>query len=312
MANESTKSQKTIWQKLMEIQKAHISFAKTESSGTADPKDSSKPSYSFTPGWEIVEAIRKLMDERNLMMPMNIVSEVHEMIDRPIYKFINNTLFTLQQRMNHSVIKVEYYFIDTETGERTETFTMFADGANGLDKSTATALSYAERNIFLKTFHISTKDKFDEPDAQDSNFVSGFDQQPKGMTDKDLREASKAGASIQQPQAPSPQQVTTSPAPAPAPATRQQGYGTYRRQQTAAPQAAAPTNQVSPNQAYNSAVAMLMNFDKGTTSHQKSLNNCLTMLSKAGHNTADPAFIGRLVEDAQSRRENREPSYEVL
>lgn len=295
---QETKSQKSIWQKLMEIQRAKISFAKTESSGTKSSYDSSKASYSYTPGWEIVEAIRKMMDERNLMMPMNVVSENHEMVERTVYKVLNGEICSFQQRMNHSVIKVEYFFIDTGTGERTETFTMFSDSANGLDKSTATALAFAERNIFLKMFHITTKDKYDEPDAQDGSFLEGLPEQPRDLSQADISAINRrqrertAGAYVRQQPA--------APAPAPVQAAPPQ-YRDYRRQPSTAP--------VNTEQAYKNAVETLMNFDKSTNSHQKALCNCLTTLNRAGYPTADPNFINRLVEEAQAKRENRQPNF---
>ena len=60
----------------------------------------------------------------------------------------------------------------------------------------------------------------------------------------------------------------------------------------------------------NQVINDLANFDKGTPSALKLLNDSLTRLAQNGYNcTTDPNFVGYITETAQARREGRMPNY---
>lgn len=80
--------------------------------------------------------------------------------------------------------------------------------------------------------------------------------------------------------------------------------------QAPAPAPAQPAQNPYASQAYAEAVDHLCNFDKGTPSHQQTLNEQIGKLSAAGFRVFDPGFIANLTEDAQARREGRAPSYQ--
>lgn len=293
--NEKDTQNQTVWRKLMAIQKAVKPFGISEESDKKNSDGSS--AYRYTPGWEIIETIRKEMDERGLMLVQDVNTHDVRLIDYPVYKMINGVPTVFNKKEMFVTVNADFTWVDTENGQSVGPFRMSASGANGTDKSSASALALAERYFLLKFFHITTHEKTDEPDAHDNEHIPGI---PAGM----------------QPAA-MPQNYNTQCVPAAAQnaaqqrprqgAVRQGGPGNYQGIAPAAPAPSASFNPTAP--AIAEAVERLSNFDKGTNSHQIALNGIIGSLSAAGYRVFDGTFIGNLTEAAQARRENRAPAF---
>lgn len=257
----------SIWTKLQEIQKAVPTFLNSEKADKkkAGSKDSE---YLFTPGWQIIQAIRNEMDQRNIMMPVSVVSEQHEMVEYPVYKYVDGRVVSFIKKENLSTITMEYTWVDTVTGETAGPYRMIASGANGTDKSTASALSTAERYIFLKFFHIPCKDAGIELDSHDSSHIPGFKEQPMGATDAQIAK-SKVEPIRQIP-----------PAETPASPLSRPNYG----------------------KEYEDAINAISMFGVGTQSHTEAVNRELAKLALAGYPAGDKMFVDTLIMIADERR----------
>lgn len=254
----------------MEIQKNVPTFLNSEKSDKK--KSGSKDSeYLFTPGWKIVETIRKEMDRLGLMMPVSIVSEEHQMVEYPVYKILGEKVVSFIKKENLSVVTVEYTWVDTATGETAGPFRMITSGANGVDKSTASALSAAERYIFLKFFHIPCRDTGIELDAHDASNIPGLKEQPANATDGQVAGYRNGNPIRTIPPAEPP--IPDMPKPQPA-------YGPE----------------------YQDAVNAIAMFGKGTQSHTDTVNRELARLAAAGYPANDRRFIETLVQIADERR----------
>lgn len=295
---------KNIWSKLMEIQKEFKTFAVSEDSDKTDTKG--KPAYKYTPGWEIVERLRVKMDTLSLMLVQNVTRSASQMIEYPVYKLISGQPMTFFKREMYVELTVEFTWIDTATGEQAGPFTTTASGANGTDKSMASALALAERYFLLKFFRITTHEKGDEPDAHDCDSVPGIP--------KEVQQGSSPYRPVA-PSAPQPQEQTPTAAyrqgpsvGAAAPAQGVPDYAnmappTYGQRTASQPATAFDVN----NPQVAAAVTRLVFYDKGTPTHQQILNETLASLSAQGINIFTPNFIDNIVETAQARRENRAP-----
>lgn len=267
---------KNIWQKLLEVQKAVTSFNNTEAA--EKKKAGTKTSeYKYTPGWQITEEVRTQMDRLGLMMPVSIIREEHQMVEYPVYKLVNGVVTSFLKKENLSVVTMEYTWIDAETGEKAGPFQMIASGSNGIDKSTASAISAAERYIFLKFFHIATKDN-DELDAHDASSIPGLKEQPETATDAQVAKH-KAGMNKTVPAQETQQQMPPQAQPQP-PAPQQMQFG----------------------KEYEQAVNEIAMFAIGTKSHTEAVNRAVTFLASAGYPAGDKFFVDTLVSIANNRR----------
>ena len=270
---------KNIWQKLLEVQKAVTSFSNTEAA--EKKKAGTKTSeYKYTPGWQITGEVRAQMDKLGLMMPVSIIREEHQMVEYPVYKLVNGVVTSFLKKENLSVVTMEYTWIDTETGEKAGPFQMIASGSNGIDKSTASAISAAERYIFLKFFHIATKDN-DELDAHDASSIPGLKEQPETATDSQVAKH-KAGMNRTVPAQETQQQMPPQAQPQP-PAPQQMQFG----------------------KEYEQALNEIAMFAIGTKSHAEAVNRAVTFLASAGYPAGDKFFVDTLVSIADNRRNGR-------
>lgn len=297
--------------KLFCIQKAIKSFDKTEDSAK---KAGDRSEYPYTPGWVILQTIREQMDAMGIMLDTDITEEKHDMINRIVYKVVQNTPqpFTVNEVLY--TVKVAYRFIDVETGESTETRTMVASGTNGIDKGLATALSTAQRNIFLKYFSIPTKDRSCEADAYDPNMISGLPAEFQGNYEIQQPQYRSQPA---RPAAPAPQVIpkerlmqTPGQAPAPMAAAPVTSAVTQQLQpqmqtQPQKTQAAATATQPAGDDLYAQCRRNLMNYQAGTAMHNRFLQIYLSQLNRAGYDTSNPDFQTRLINEAQAMREGR-------
>ena len=314
MPNE--KPQQGIWQKRMALQTKVKTFNVSENSEKKDA--SNRSAYRYTPGYQIVETLRAEMDPLGLMLIPEFRAQKIETIEYPVYKLIGGSPMSFMKKEVHFVVDADFLWIDTVTGEKAGPFHIVASGANGTDKSCASALALAERYFLLKFFHITTHDEADEPDAHDSDTVPGI---PKEVQQPASRGAACAAVPVQPAYQPGQNGSYAPSGYAPQggmPAyqggqPRQQGPGQQVNVYTAPPQyiQGAPVPPVSGggfnenHPLIRQAIEKLMVFDRGTMSHKQVLNECIGLLSSNGINCTDASFIENLSEAAQARRENR-------
>jgi ERF superfamily. len=310
-----------IWAKLLQIQKSIKTFALTEDSDKKEP--GGKSAYRYTPGWKITEDVRAQMDALNLMLIPDIQFHSIEMVEYPVYKMIGGNPMSFVKKEMHIAIDAKFTWRDVETGEEAGPYSIVASGANGTDKSTASALALAERYFLLKFFHISTHEADEEPDAHDSDYVPGI---PKSQQQCLTASQACAAAPVQPGQGVPPMQGRY-PTPAP---YQPQGQSPAPYVQTPQPQSqggaqvnifpAPPAYGQGPvaggsvafnegNPLIRDAIVRLANFDRGTVNHSALLNEIIAYLSGQGVNCTEPNFITNLAEAAQARRENRQPRY---
>lgn len=310
-----TTTKKGIWGKLLQIQKSKTSFTNSEES---DKKDSrNRSAYLYTPGYEIAEAVRDQMDKLNLMLIPDIIASTHEPIEYPVYKMVGGEPRAFNKKEIHFTVKVAFTWVDCDTGEQAGPFHIVASGANGTDKSCASALALAERYFLLKFFHFTTRDADMEPDAHDSSNLPGLpaDAQPQNASASQAcsaRQPVQGGGNQRGYAAPAPAQgggYATQPAygPQPPQVNIYQGVPQYQPQ-PAAPASAAPFDENIP--IVKEAIERLVFFEKGTPNHQQTLNECIGRISSTGLPCNNMQFINNLIEAAQARREGRAPNYE--
>lgn len=307
-----------IWAKLFEIQKRIKSFAVSEDS---DKKAANgKSEYRYTPGWEIVETLRTHMDDLGLMLIPNFKDQESKIIEYLVYKDFHGQAMSFTKKEMFVQVSVEFTWIDVESGEKAGPFLSYGYGANGTDKSGASAMSMAERYFLLRFFHFTTREAQDEQDAHDSGNIPGIpkDQQPGTLAQGQMVQAVPAPAPYvpqAQPQTPSycpqPPQPAYCPVAGPAYGAYPAAPQSYMPAAPAAP-AAAPApqgTQATPTGEFNeadpaiqAAITALMTFEKGTPSHQRCLNEQLGKLASLGYRCMNADFVGKIVNTAQSIR----------
>ena len=304
METENKLKKKNIWNKLMDIQRSMLTFGVSELSDKIDP-NTGKPAYTYTPGWQVVETIRKKMDEASLMLIPNFRLKECPVIDYPVYKMVGSEVHSFTKKEVHFVVEADFTWIDTESGEQAGPFYIVASGANGTDKSSASALALAERYFFLKFFHITTHDKTDEPDAHDSDNISGLEKLAPASTRGAAsgakgRQGTAAQTAPVQPVATAPYPQPAQPVAPAAPAGRQNGY--------AAPPAYGPVKAVPQsgqldfnNPAVVNAVTRLAQFDQKTSSHGETLNKVVGELCGMGFQM-NQNLVDQLVAAGQNLR----------
>lgn len=281
--------QKTnLWQKLLSIQKSVKTFDVGEDSEKSEPNG--KSSYKYTPGWMIVETIREKMDELSLMLIQNVRNRNSQLIEYPVYKLVDGKPAAFQKKEIYIELDVDFTWVDASTGETFGPLTMSSAGANGTDKSISSALALAERYFLLKFFRITTREKNDEPDAHDCDYVPGIPKERQAPMQQNASYPAQQPAQPMMPYGPSPAPDYASMAPPSYGQTQVQGYGFSAK---------------DPN--ITNAVLRLVNFNIGTPSHSQMLNEVVGQLAAQGYNCAEPHFLENLTESAQAMRENRRP-----
>lgn len=335
MATQQNKAEqpKGLLPKLFNIQKAFMTFSATEDAEKKDSRGVSE--YKYTPGWKIVESVREKMDELGLMLIPEVEVERVQLIDYPVYKPFGGQPMSFQKKEVFVVVKAQYTWIDVESGETYGPVRHDSAGANGTDKSFSCAVSNSERYFLLKFFHITTRSAEDEPDAHDSTVIPGIPKSQQAAVATDFQAVNAAPvpsfgpapAPVQQapqqglfpPQGPVPAPVMGQQQPAPAqraPRGRAQAQPEVRNPFAAAPSYAAPAQSAGVKSSFDpnderirSAAARLMTFDKGTPTHQQTLNEVIGGLSAAGFACFEGNFLGNLVEYGQAMREQRQPVF---
>lgn len=285
--NAAVPANANLMRKILEIRKKFKTFTVTEASDKNNPKGESE--YKYTPGWRIVETIREELDNMDILLVPEFTILSNKEIAYPVYKMIGNVPMSFQKKEVLYDVKASYTFIDVATGETFGPVVICCAGANGTDKSCASAISFAERYFFLKFFQITTRESSDEVDAHDSDQIPGIRALP-APPDKAIQSVPVGAGPFYGNQAP--------PAGTGASAAFAQGapqpYPNQDRQQLQ-------------QAAYENAVMRLMVYAAGTSSHASILQESISQLSSVGVDCTVPGFVDRLVETAQARREGRQP-----
>lgn len=129
---------KAIYKKILEIQKAVIGLGK-------DAQGNNAP---YVSGNKVLSIIRPLMDNAGLLLTKDVI----EYSFTPIKQTDRNGR---EKTEMFCAIKIRFTWVDTESGE-TLPIDWVSSGANGLDKSLGSALTYGERYFLLKQFGVQT------------------------------------------------------------------------------------------------------------------------------------------------------------
>jgi len=155
-----------IYKKLIELQKTLGYLTKDESV---------MGKYKYASGEAILKIARPKMDELGLLLFQEIV---HSEIEHVEYRTQSGTK---QQTFCHCTFKFTWINADEPTEQVINLFE--ASGLNDWDKSIGSAMTYAERYYFMKTFHVPTDDlepnkRQDEPVGYKPQYQNEVSQSP--------------------------------------------------------------------------------------------------------------------------------------
>lgn len=152
---------KAVYAKILELQKAVVALK----------KDSKSYNFEYLSGDKLFEVVRPKMDDLGLLL-LPDVQAVHT--TPTTYKVWDSKLKAVVEKTENLVsLDINFTWVDAESGE-TLTQHWHGTGQNGFDKSFGSALTYAERYFFLKTFHIATnKDDVDALAEQRDKAIEG-------------------------------------------------------------------------------------------------------------------------------------------
>lgn len=137
---------KTIYKKILEIQKSVVGLGK-------DAQGNNAP---YVSGNKVLGIVRPKMDELGLILTKDIIEHTFT----PIQSHDKNGR---EKTEMFCAIKIRFTWVDVESGD-TLPIDWVSSGANGLDKSLGSALTYGERYFLLKQFGIQTdRDDADFP-----------------------------------------------------------------------------------------------------------------------------------------------------
>ena len=132
-----------VYKKLMQIQKRIKAVS----------KDAQAFNYDYVSGDKLLEIVRPMMDEYNLLLlPIVLQNTTQTITYKKWDKASKQTVEATE--VLHS-LKMQMRWVDTEETEVID-IPFAAVGMNNFDKGFGSALTYAERYYLLKTFHIST------------------------------------------------------------------------------------------------------------------------------------------------------------
>lgn len=147
---------KGIYKKLITIQQKINGLGKDK-----DTKTQNNPSgYKYVTGAKVLEHIKPLMNELQLLLKQEIISIENTRQDYA-------TKYGSKSEILTKVI-MRFTWVDCESGE-TDVNEFGANGQNDWEKGLGSALTYAERYFLLKYFHIATdEDDIDNPHRETS------------------------------------------------------------------------------------------------------------------------------------------------
>jgi len=148
-------TQKNIYQKLLEIQKAV--------NGLGKDKTGPMGHYKYVTGDKVLGVIKPLMNDLGLLLKPEITSIENTRQDYTTKNGAKSEILTK--------VSMKFTWIDCETGEKDENL-FGANGQNDWEKGLGSALTYAERYFLLKYFHIATdEDDIDNPERKKTEQV---------------------------------------------------------------------------------------------------------------------------------------------
>jgi len=153
----------SIYSKLLEVQTRIIGLSKD---GSADQNK-----YQYVTGNKLLGIVRPIMDDLGLLL----LSEIKEATyTRQEYNTRNG-----QKTEMFCAVKMLFTWVDVESGEKLP-IEWASSGMNSFDKSLGSAVTYAERYVIMKQFHIATDEddvdavKTPEQELNDMNWESYF------------------------------------------------------------------------------------------------------------------------------------------
>ena len=143
-----------IYAKLLQIQKRLKAVS----------KDAKAYNYDYVSGDKLLDIVRPMMDEYGLLLLPIVLNTSSEPITYK--KWDKGSKQVIETTEVLHTIKMQMRWVDTEQTEVID-IPFAAVGMNQFDKGYGSALTYAERYYFLKTFHISTsRDDVDAVSAE--------------------------------------------------------------------------------------------------------------------------------------------------
>ena len=139
---------KTLWQKLLEVQKAATYLQRNAQSKAGG-------SYSYVSSALVLERIRGAMDEQGLILQASTVEErLH----------IDAAYSYAEKKQHFTEVVMEFTWINVDAPTETMTCRWYGQGIDNGEKGPGKAMTYAEKYFLLKFFHIATGDH-DDPDV---------------------------------------------------------------------------------------------------------------------------------------------------
>lgn len=155
--------QKTLWQKLLEVQKA-VTYLQRNAQSKAGG------SYTYVSSALVLERIRGEMDEQGLLLQTATVEErLH----------IDAAYSYADKKQHFTEVVMEFTWINTDNPEETMVCRWYGQGIDNGEKGPGKAMTYAEKYFLLKFFHIATGDH-DDPDAGREEPEPAPDRDEKG------------------------------------------------------------------------------------------------------------------------------------
>lgn len=120
-------------------------------------KDGKGYNYKYTKGSTVLDKLRPLWHEKQLLLKQEIISTKNTVVTHVTSKGKELTEVL-------SEVTLKFTWIDTETGEFLESL-WSSNGMNDFEKGIGSAATYGERYFLLKFFHIHSDE--DDPDKND-------------------------------------------------------------------------------------------------------------------------------------------------
>lgn len=157
----STTEKKSIYQKLLAIQKQVKGLS----------KDKKSHNYGYVTGNKLLSFIKPLMDEQGLILKQEVLSIDNDRQDYHVWDkwMVNEKGEKGDWKPKNEILSkvmMRFTWINCESGE-TDVNMFGANGMNNWEQGLGSALTYAERYFLLKYFHIATdEDDIDNPDRK--------------------------------------------------------------------------------------------------------------------------------------------------
>ena len=155
-------------QKILELQKA-LSLVLLDVKGEG---------FMYASGEQVLRIARPKMDELGLLLLQEMVDVK---IEHVLWKLRNG-----EKQQTFAQCQFKFTWIDVDSGDKLEQ-RLDASGFNSWDKAIGSAMTYAERYFFMKTFHIPTDDL--EPNQRKEKYVDddGFFDTGSGFEKKEVK-----------------------------------------------------------------------------------------------------------------------------